>query len=131
MSKVEIKHPDKGEWRSGAFSAAVELDGWVFVSGQGPIDMVSGRYVVASIEEETRHALGNILAILNAAGCTLDDVVKTTAHIADMDDFRLFNRAYREFFKDVPALPARTIVQSVLWGGMKVEIDVIARKPRP
>lgn len=130
MGKNEIKHPDRGEWRGGAFSAAVELDGWVFVSGHGPIDMGTGQYVAATIEEETQHALRNILGVLQAAGCSLDDVVKTTAHLADMNDFRAYNRAYREFFREVAVLPARTTVQSLLWGGMKVEIDVIARKSR-
>ncbi len=128
MSKIEITHPERGDWRGGAFSAAVEIDGWVFVSGHGPIDMATGRYIAATVEEETAHALRNLAGVLEAAGCTLEDVVKTTAHLADMDDFRAYNRAYREFFRDVPVLPARTTVQSVLWGGMKIEIDVVARK---
>lgn len=128
MDKKEIRHPERGGWRSGAFSAAVEVDGWVYVSGQGAIDMKTGQYHTASIAEETHHALSNIEGILRAAGCTLNDVVKMTAHIADMNDFRAFNRAYRDYFRDVPVLPARTTVQSVMWGGMKVEIDAVARK---
>lgn len=131
MTKKEIRHPERGDWRGGAFSAAVEIDGWVYVSGHGPIDMATGQYIVASIEDETRHALRNIQGVLEAAGCTLDDVVKVTAHLADMNDFRAYNRAYREFFKDVAVLPARTTVQSILWGGMKVEIDAVARKRQP
>jgi 2-iminobutanoate/2-iminopropanoate deaminase len=131
VSKKEIKHPEKGDRAGGgAYSAGVELDGWVYVSGHGPVDMASGKYVQGSIEEETQLTLRNVQLVLEQAGCTLNDIVKSTAHLASIDDFANYNRAYREFFKDVPVLPARTTVQSVLWGGMKVEIDVIARKPR-
>lgn len=130
MSKIGIKHPEQGERRGAAYSAAVELDGWLFVSGHGPVDMATGKYIAGTIEEETEHTLRNIVLVLTEAGCTLNDVVKTTAHLSDMNDFRDYNHAYREFFKDVPVLPARTTVQSVLWGGMKVEIDMIARKSK-
>lgn len=130
MAKVEIKHPEKGDRPGGAYSAGVELNGWVFVSGHGPVDMSTGKYVAGTIEEETERTLRNIVLVLEEAGCTLKDVVKSTAHLSDMNEFTAYNRAYREFFKDVPVLPARTTVQSVLWGGMKVEIDVIACKPR-
>jgi len=128
--KREIKHPNRGDWRGGAFSAAVEMDGWVYVSGYGPIDMITGEYISGTIEEETTLVLRNIQEVLGAAGCSLDDVAKATAHISSMDDFREFNRAYRDFFREVQVLPVRTTVQSVLWGGMKVEIDVVARKPQ-
>ncbi len=131
MPKTEIKDPQRGDWRGGAFSAAVEIDGWVYVSGHGAIDVATGQYMEDTIEAETVHALQNIAAVLAAAGCTLHDVVKTTAHLADMADFRSYNRAYREFFREVQVLPARTTVQSVMWGGMKVEIDAVARKPQP
>jgi 2-iminobutanoate/2-iminopropanoate deaminase len=130
MGKVEIKHPEKGDRPGGAYSAAVEMDGWVFVSGHGPVDMKTGKYFEGTIEQETEFTLRNIVMVLEQAGCTLDNVVKSTAHLSNMEDFARYNRAYREFFKEVPILPARTTVQSVLWGGMKVEIDVIARKPK-
>ena len=130
MAKIEIKHPEKGDRPGGAYSAGVELDGWVFVSGHGPVDMATGKYISGTIEKETERTLTNVLLVLQQAGCSLDDVVKSTAHLSDMNDFAAYNRAYREFFKDVAVLPARTTVQSGLWGGMKVEIDVIARKPR-
>ena len=67
--------------------------------------------------------------ILEAAGCTLNDVVKSTVHLADIEDFDRYNATYKEFFKNVAVLPARTTVQSVLWNSIKVEIDVVARKP--
>jgi len=127
-AKKEIKHPDK-EASTGAYSAAVELDGWVYVSGQGPLDLKTGQPVRGTIEEETHLTLGHMSEILKAAGCSLQDVVKCTVHLADIEDFARFNTAYRACFKDVAVWPARTTVQSVLWNSIKVEIDCVARKP--
>ena len=127
MSKREIKHPDK-EKSTGAYSAAVEMDGWVYVSGQGPVDPKTAQPVRGTIEEETLYTLNHVKTILEAAGCTLDDVVKSTVHLADINEFGRYNTVYHDFFKGVSVLPARTTVQSVLWNGIKVEIDVVARK---
>jgi 2-iminobutanoate/2-iminopropanoate deaminase len=127
MPKKEIRHPDK-EKSTGAYSAAVEVDGWVYVSGQGPVDPKTGQPIRGSIEDETLYTLTQVKRILEAAGCTLNDVVKCTVHLADIEDFDRYNAVYREFFKDVPVLPARTTVQSVLWNQIKVEIDGVARK---
>jgi 2-iminobutanoate/2-iminopropanoate deaminase len=127
MPKREIKHPDK-EKSTGAYSAAVEIDGWVYVSGQGPVDPKTAQPVRGSIEDETLYTLTQVKKILEAAGCTLKDVVKSTVHLADMEDFDRYNAVYKEFFKGVAVLPARTTVQSVLWNAIKVEIDVVARK---
>jgi 2-iminobutanoate/2-iminopropanoate deaminase len=124
--KTEIRHPDKAV-STGAYSAGVVIDGWLFISGQGPLDLKTGKVVPGTIEEETRLVLSHVGKILKEAGCTFDDVVKATCHIADIQDFDGFNRAYSEFFSGVR--PARTTVQSVLWGGIKVEIDAIARVP--
>lgn len=130
MPKREINHPEKGDRKGGPFSSGIEIDGWLYVSGHGPVDMRTGTYVAGSIEEETDRTLHNILMVLEAAGYSREDIVKCTAHLADMNDFTGFNRAYREFFKDVAILPTRTTVQSVLWSGMKVEIDAIAKKTK-
>ena len=127
MPKKEIKHPDK-EKSTGAYSAAVEMDGWVYVSGQGPVDPKTGQPVRGSVEEETRYTLAQMKKILEAAGCTLHDVVKCTVHLEDIDEFDRYNAVYREFFKGVAVLPARTTVQSVLWNDIKVEIDCVAKK---
>ena len=128
MPKREIKHPEK-EKSTGAYSAAVEIDGWVFVSGQGPLDPKTAEVIRGSIEEETQLTLSHVEKILRAVGCTLNDVVKSTVHLSDIKDFDHFNAVYKNFFKDVAVLPARTTVQSILWGGIKVEIDVVAKKP--
>jgi 2-iminobutanoate/2-iminopropanoate deaminase len=127
MPKKEIRHPDK-EKSTGAYSAAVAVDGWVYVSGQGPVDPKTGQPVRGSIEDETLYTLTQMKRILEAAGCTLNDVVKCTVHLADIEDFDRYNATYREFFKGVAVLPARTTVQSVLWNTIKVEIDCVARK---
>jgi 2-iminobutanoate/2-iminopropanoate deaminase len=127
MPKREIKHPDK-EKSTGAYSSAVEIDGWVYVSGQGPVDPKTAQPVRGSIEDETLYTLNQVKKILEAAGCDLNDVVKSNVHLADMEDFDRYNKVYKEFFKDIAVLPARTTVQSVLWNAIKVEIDVVARK---
>lgn len=124
MSKTEIKHPDKSV-STGAYSAGVLIDGWLYVSGQGPVDLVSGEVVHASIEEETLHTLSHVKKIVEAAGGTIDDIVKCTVHLADIADFDRYNAAYASFFSGI--LPARTTVQSVLCDGIKIEIDAVAR----
>ncbi|RYZ94166.1 MAG: RidA family protein [Sphingobacteriaceae bacterium] len=124
MSKVEIKHPDKTA-DTGAYSAGVFIDGWLYVSGQGPLNLVRGEVVTGSIEEETLLTLSHIDKIITAAGGTINDVVKCTVHLADIADFERFNTTYASFFKGVK--PARTTVQSVLSDGIKIEIDAIAK----
>ena len=124
MPKVEIKHPEK-QVSTGAYSAGVLCDGWLYVSGQGPLDMKTGAIVGDTIEEQTSLTLGHVGKILAAAGCTFDDVVKCTCHLSDIKDFDRFNKVYSEVFTGIR--PARTTVQSVLWGGIKVEIDCVAR----
>ena len=125
--KFEIKHPEKLV-STGSYSAATECDGWVFVSGQGPLDLKTGRVCHGTIEEETRLTMTHIGKILAAAGCSFEDIVRCGCHLADINDFERFNRAYTGFFQG--AFPARTTVQSGLGGGIKVEIDCIARVPR-
>jgi len=125
MPKEEVKHPDK-KVSTGAYSAGVLIDGWLYVSGQASIDMATGKVVHGTIEEETKLTLEHIGKILEAAGFGFNDVVKCTCHLADIHEFDRFNQVYRSFFRGI--LPARTTVQSVLFGGMKVEIDAIARK---
>ncbi len=124
MTKTEIKHPEKTV-STGAYSAGVAVDGWLFISGQGPLDLKTGQAVEGTIEEETRLTLAHVGKILEAAGCTFADVVKCTCHLRNMNDFDAFNEVYAKFFTGVR--PARTTVQSVLWGSIKVEIDAIAR----
>jgi 2-iminobutanoate/2-iminopropanoate deaminase len=126
MSKREVKHPEKLA-DTGAYSAGLLVDGWLYVSGQGPLDLRTGEVQRGGIEEQVRLTLEHIGLILKAAGASFEDVVKCTCHLADIRDFDRFNRVYAEFFPGVK--PARTTVQSVLGEGMKVEIDALARVP--
>lgn len=126
MAKTEIKHPDKAV-STGAYSAGVAVDGWLYISGQGPLDLKTGEVVEGTVGEQTKLTLSHIGKILEVAGCTFDDVVKCTCHLRDINDFDAFNEVYASFFTGVR--PARTTVQSALWGTIKVEIDAIARIP--
>ena len=108
------------------YSAGIVCGDMVFVSGQGPIDVTTKKIVGSTIEEQVELTLKNVERILQTAGCSLNDVVKSTVHLLSITDFDRFNAVYRKFFKE--PFPARTTVQSVLWGGILVEIDVIAMK---
>jgi len=125
MPKTEIFHPDK-KVSTGAYSAGVLIDGWLYISGQGPLDLATGEVKRGTIEEETRLTMGHIGKVLQSAGMTFNDVVKCAGHLSDINDFARFNAVYRSFFTGV--LPARTTVQSVLGDGIKIEIDAVARK---
>ena len=124
MANKEIKHPDKVA-STGSYSAGVLRDGWLYISGHASQNLQSGAVLPGSIGDETRRTLENVGKVLAAAGGSFQDIVKCTCHLANIDDFDEFDKAYREFFPGVK--PARTTVQSVLWGGLKVEIDAIAR----
>ena len=125
MPKSEVRHPDKAV-STGVYSAGVLVDGWLYISGQGPLDLTTGEVISGSIEDETRLTLSHIGKILDAAGMSFADVVKCTCHLSDIGNFSRFDKVYAEFFPGIK--PARTTVQSALGDGMKVEIDAIARK---
>lgn len=110
----------------GPYSQAVVMDGWVFCSGQIPLDPVSGQLVTGDVGAQTRRVLENLKAVLAAAGSGLERVVKSTVYLKDMNDFAAMNAAYAEFFTKDP--PARATVQAArLPKDASVEIDVIAR----
>ncbi len=109
----------------GPYSQAIISNGWVFVSGQLGLDPASGELVGPDVAEQTRQALRNLQAILEAAGSSLERVVKTTIYLADMQDFKTVNAIYAEFFTAAP--PARATVQvAALPRGGRVEIEAIA-----
>ena len=112
----------------GPYSQAVVADGWVFCSGQIALDPIGGQLVQGDIADETRQVLANLQHVLNAAGATFDDVVKTTVYLANMNDFAAMNEVYGTVFAS-PA-PARSTVQAArLPRDARVEIDVVARLP--
>jgi 2-iminobutanoate/2-iminopropanoate deaminase len=123
MGKTEIRHPEKTV-NTGAYADAVLVDGWLYVSGQGPLDLATGKVLRGTIEEETLLTLSHIKKITEAAGGTIDDIVKCTVHLEDINDFARYDAAYSSFFS---FKPARTTVQSVLFDEIKIEIDVVAR----
>jgi 2-iminobutanoate/2-iminopropanoate deaminase len=126
MGKTVVKHPDKAA-STGTYSAGLCSDGWLFVSGHASQDLKTGAVISGTIGEETERTLNSIGKVLKEAGCGFEDVVKCTCYLARIEDFDSFDAAYSKFFPN--AAPARTTVQAVLWGGLKVEIDAIARIP--
>ncbi|NLC33121.1 MAG: RidA family protein [Clostridiales bacterium] len=118
-------HAPKAPKALGPYSAAVALDQLIFLSGQTPIDPVSGELVNGGISEQTQQCLNNISAVLEAAGSNLDHVIKTTCFLTDMDDFAAFNQVYGSFFTDNK--PARsTVAVKALPKKASVEIECIA-----
>ena len=109
----------------GPYSQAIRAGQFVFVSGQVPIDPATGNLVQGSIAEQTRRALQNIGAILEAAGASFSHVVRTTVYLADLGDFAAMNDVYATFF--TAPQPARSTMQAArLPRDARIEIDVIA-----
>ena len=109
----------------GPYSQAIQVGNLVFASGQIPIDPATGSFVAGGVREQARQSLINVKAILDEAGLTLDNVVKTTVFLADMNDFADVNAVYAEFFAE--PYPARSAVAvKTLPKGALVEIEVIA-----
>ena len=110
----------------GPYAQANLAGGFVFTSGQIPLDPNTGALVPGAIEEQTARALENIKAILESAGTGLDNVVKTTVFLADIGDFAKMNEVYAFYFKG-ESLPSRSAVQvSALPKGALIEIEAIA-----
>jgi 2-iminobutanoate/2-iminopropanoate deaminase len=114
----------------GPYSPAVRAGDFIFVSGQVPIDPVSGHAVTGDIRAETRRVLENIKINLEGCGASMADVVKCQVFLADIKDFAAMNEVYSEFLGEFK--PARTTVQAgaLPLAGSKVEIDAVAYKPR-
>ena len=113
----------------GPYSQAIATDDLVFCSGQVGLDPGTGEVVQGGVEAETERALKNLEAVLDAAGCSMADVVKTTCFLADIGDFATFNAIYARFFPDPP--PARsTFGVAALPKGARVEIEAVAVRER-
>ena len=108
----------------GVYSQAIVTEGFVFVAGQGPINPQTNQMELGDIRSETRRVLENIRAILEAAGSSMQDIVRFGVFLGDLNDFQAMNEVFREFFPEDP--PARTTV-GVQLPRIKVEIDCIAR----
>ncbi|MBN2726489.1 RidA family protein [Candidatus Mcinerneyibacteriota bacterium] len=121
----KIIKTDKAPGAVGPYSQAVVSGGFVFTSGQLPMDPGTGKFVEGGVKEETRQCLENVRAILEAAGTSLDKVVKATVFLTDIKDFAAVNEVYASFFREGP--PARSAFQvAALPLGARVEIEMIA-----
>lgn len=121
----EIVQTDNAPKAIGPYSQAIKAGGLVFASGQIPLDPATGQLIEGSTGAQTERVLNNLKAVLEAAGSSLDRVVKTTVFLADLGDFSEMNEAYGRFFQDAP--PARSTVEVArLPRDVRVEIDVIA-----
>lgn len=121
----EIVATDKAPGAVGPYSQAVRVGDFVFTAGQIPLDPATGHMVEGGIEVQARQALTNVSAVLEAAGASLSNVVKTTVFLADMGEFQAMNGVYAEFFPDAP--PARSAIQAAaLPLGARIEIEAIA-----
>jgi 2-iminobutanoate/2-iminopropanoate deaminase len=121
----QVINTDKAPSAIGPYSQAIKANGFIFVSGQLPVVPTTGQFSEGGIVAQTKQSLENVKAILTQAGCTLDDVVKTTVFIKDMNDFAVMNNMYAEYFtKDCPARACFEVAR--LPKDALVEIEVIA-----
>lgn len=123
----EIINTSKAPAAVGPYSQAIKIDNLIFTSGQIPFDPETNELVGDDIESQTRQVFKNISAVLEEAGVTLDNVVKTMVFLKNMDDFNTVNEIYSEFFTENP--PARSAIEAArLPKDILIEIDVIAVK---
>jgi 2-iminobutanoate/2-iminopropanoate deaminase len=125
MTRHAIQPPDLATPRA-PYSPVVVSGDHVYTAGQVAFED-TGAVVGDGVEAQTRQALTNVRSCLVAAGCTLDDVVKVNAYLADLADVDAYNAVYREFFTE--PYPVRTTVQAGLPPGLLVEIEAVARRP--
>jgi 2-iminobutanoate/2-iminopropanoate deaminase len=123
----KVIHTEHAPKAIGPYSQAIEHNGTLFISGQVPIDPGTGKIVEGGIKEQTEQVMKNIGAILNAAGYTYSDVVKSTCLLSDMENFSAMNEVYATCYPtDPPARAAYGVVKLPL--GVLVEIETIAIK---
>jgi 2-iminobutanoate/2-iminopropanoate deaminase len=128
MAGKKIIYSKKAPKPKGPYSQAVSHNGVLYLSGQIPIDLETGMIVRGTIEEEARAVLNNIKHIVEEAGAGMEDILKVTCYLADLNDFERFNNVYKKYFLQDP--PARTTLQA---GGLpmnvQVELDAIVSLP--
>ena len=125
MTERRIVKTGEAPQAIGPYSQAVVAGGFVFASGQIPLDPATGEFAPGGIAEQTEQGLRNLSAVLEAAGTGIGRVVKTTVFLADMNDFAAMNEVYGRYFKDEP--PARSTVEAArLPRDARVEIEAVA-----
>lgn len=126
MPEIAASNTDQAPEALGPYSQAIVTDGWIFASGQIPIDPETGSLVEGDVGEQTHRVLRNLEAVLRAAGGSLETVVKTTVYLSDMAHFADMNGVYSRHFGD--HRPARaTVAVAGLPKGVDVEIEAVAR----
>lgn len=126
MSDLKLIHTEDAPAAIGPYSQAIVVDGWVFCSGQIPIDPTNGELLQGSVADQTHLVLRNLRAVLEAAGSSMDQVVKTTVFLSDMDTFAEMNEVYAAHFGG--HRPARAAVQAAaLPKSCDVEVECVAR----
>ncbi len=123
----KVVNTDNAPKAIGPYSQAIEANGMLFISGQVPIDPATGQIVEGGIKEQTEQVMKNIEAILESAGYTFKDVIKSTCLLSDMDNFAAMNEVYAKYYpNNPPARAAYGVVKLPL--GVMVEIETIAVK---
>ncbi|HJY87432.1 MAG TPA: RidA family protein [Candidatus Acidoferrales bacterium] len=116
---------ERGPKAIGPYSQAIKANGFVFVSGQIPLDPATQQLVEGGITPQTERVMENLKGIVEAAGSSLDRTVKTTVYLADLGDFAAMNEVYAHYFKQEP--PARATVEVArLPRNVRIEIELIA-----
>lgn len=124
-TRKSVVSTDQAPAAIGPYSQAITAGGFVFTSGQIPLDPATGETVGSEITEQTERVMQSLKAVLEAAGASLESVVKTTCFLADLNDFAAFNTVYAASFGD--AAPARSTVQvAKLPRGVLVEVEAVA-----
>ena len=128
MSEIRAHHTDSAPAAIGPYAQAVSVGGFLFTSGQIPLDPATGEMVAGGFEAQARQVLANLRAVLASAGCEFGDVVKATVYVVDLGDFPKLNALYGEAMGS--HRPARSTVQvAALPKGALVEIDLVAKLP--
>ena len=124
MGDKQIFFSERAPKPKGPYSQAVIHNGLLYLSGQLPVDTITGLMVRGTLEEETETVLHNIKIIAEEAGAGMEDVLKVSCYLADIDNFAMFNNVYQQYFIEKP--PARTVIQAgKLPMDVQIEIDAI------
>jgi len=124
----KIIHTDQAPGAVGPYSQAVEAGGFLFCSGQIPLDPKTMKVVEGGVEAQTRQVLENLKAVVEAAGANLSQVLKTTVLLDDIENFKAMNAVYAEYFSPDENPPARAAFQvSALPLGVQVEIEAVVK----
>jgi len=127
-AKIEEINTGNAPVPPGPFSHSTKIGAWVFTSGMGGLDPKTGEVVSDDVIEQTEQSIRNVAAILEASGCTLQDVVRATVYLTDMADYPRVNAIYEKAF--APSKPARTCVAvSALPVRERMKIETVAYKP--